>query len=1100
MSYFTKFKSGGAFLTFFILWLFSSSAWAQEVTAEQSVFTAVNSTNLGGDPNVYYETAIGGGTSAPAINNGEIRLYQNSSGTGGGTITISAVEGLELVSVEIGSSMATSIAYTLNGSTDKSKTESLAADGTFLVSDINAQSVTFYCMGTDKSSRLYVNYLKATYKPIVSTQVIKPVLSPEDGTTFTESLTVTASCATEGATIYYTTNGDIPTTGSYVFPANGLTITETTTIKAMAANGELENSEVVTATYEKKVMQGVADELTADDFTATSSSYQDFDNVAKPSGAVYAGNSATSHGAIQLRTTNNNAGIVTTQSGGQRVASVEVEWNSETSSSRVLSIYGSTTAYAAASDLYGTSQGELLGELKKGETTLTIEGDYPYIGLRSKSGAMYLDKVTIVWETPGEATQVSAPKFEPASGTIFTESLNVTASCATEGAIIYYTTNGDTPTTKSEVLTADGVTINETTTIKAMAAMANGSLDPSTVVAATYTKVVPIANLAELKKQELGEYTVRLNNAVVTYAEASKAYIQDETAGLYIYGYNTLKAGTSLNGIVTAELSLYNGLYELMVNGGEFDNVDVTEGVEIPVKTVTLEELAANFAQYESMRVKVEKATVTSAFTSQNGEIEQNGTTMALRAADKNIQVDAQAVVDIVGYPGMYNTTQQLNIVAQEDITELQGGKVTATLSFAQEAYSVNLDESIKIAAETNSTSAIKYTSGNSKIATVDETTGEVTGVSAGSTTITAFVAENEKYTSATASYTITVIDPSTLPEAMAIVAEKEGEYYAMTTNMNSSRNKFIGSVVSVINGKVVDMTGNNNMRWYVNEDEATIQSAVDSRYVVFTDADETNVSLQENKKSWVIVDGKWATNSNGTRSLQFNKSDYDYFGSYMTELPIEFMPIVNGYIREGLVANDYYGTICLPYAVEAEDFAGAEFFSIAGKKVGEDGLPTALVLKEVTELEAGVPYIFSATSEKLVAAYSGEAAETAGSENGLVGSFERMNVATGMYLINDENKVQQCGTGCSISTNRAYINMELVPAYTEAAGANVRMLWFDGVETGIDGVTAEDGDQLVDVYTVGGVKVREQVRAAEATQGLQGGIYIVNGKKVAVK
>ena len=211
-------------------------------------------------------------------------------------------------------------------------------------------------------------------------------------------------------------------------------------------------------------------------------------------------------------------------------------------------------------------------------------------------------------------------------------------------------------------------------------------------------------------------------------------------------------------------------------------------------------------------------------------------------------------------------------------------------------------------------------------------------------------------------------------------------------------------------------------------------------------------------------------------------------------------MPIVNGYIREGLVADDYYGTICLPYAVAAEDFAGAEFFSIAGKKVGEDGQPTALVLEEVTELEAGVPYIFSATSEKLVAAYSGEAAKTAGSANGLVGSFEGMNVAQGMYLINDENKVQQCGTGCSISTNRAYINMEHVPVYTEAAGANVRMLWFDGVETGIDGVTAEDGDQLVDVYTVGGVKVREQVRAAEATQGLQGGIYIVNGKKVAVK
>ena len=207
-----------------------------------------------------------------------------------------------------------------------------------------------------------------------------------------------------------------------------------------------------------------------------------------------------------------------------------------------------------------------------------------------------------------DENKVASPTFIPSSGTAFTESLTVTASCATEGATIYYTTNGDTPTTESEMLTADGVTINETTTIKAMAAMADGSLAPSTVVEATYTKVVPIANLAELKAQKLGEYTVRLNNAVVTYAEARKAYIQDKTAGLYIYGDNTLKAGTSLNGIVTAELDLYNGLYELKVYDGDFDNVDVTEGVEIPVTTVTLKELAANFAQYESMRVKVENA------------------------------------------------------------------------------------------------------------------------------------------------------------------------------------------------------------------------------------------------------------------------------------------------------------------------------------------------------------------------------------------------------------------------------------------------------------------------------------------------------------
>ncbi|MEI3081447.1 chitobiase/beta-hexosaminidase C-terminal domain-containing protein [Paraprevotella clara] len=43
------------------------------------------------------------------------------------------------------------------------------------------------------------------------------MFAPIDGTTFDESLIVEATCATEGASIYYTTNGDEPTTGSDKF-------------------------------------------------------------------------------------------------------------------------------------------------------------------------------------------------------------------------------------------------------------------------------------------------------------------------------------------------------------------------------------------------------------------------------------------------------------------------------------------------------------------------------------------------------------------------------------------------------------------------------------------------------------------------------------------------------------------------------------------------------------------------------------------------------------------------------------------------------------------------------------------------------------------
>ena len=158
-----------------------------------------------------------------------------------------------------------------------------------------------------------------------------------------------------------------------------------------------------------------------------------------------------------------------------------------------------------------------------------------------------------------------------------------------------------------------------------------------------------------------------------------------------------------------------------------------------------------------------------------------------------------------------------------------------------------------------------------------------------------------------------------------------------------------------------------------------------------------------------------------------------------------------------------------------------------------------AIVLEQQDELEAGVPYIFSATSEELMVAYSGVATGRAKSVNGLVGSFGGQDVAEGMYLISDENKVQLCGEGCRIGSNRAYIDMDQVPEYVATAGANVHMLWFEGA-TGIGDVETEGVNRLVDVYTLGGVKVRGQVRAAEATRGLQPGIYVIDGKKVAVE
>ena len=85
----------------------------------------------------------------------------------------------------------------------------------------------------------------ATYNAI-ALNPDEPVISPENGTVFGGSLSVSMTCPTEGATIHFTTNGTEPTAESPVYKR--FKIYGKTTVKAVAVkNGLL--SEVVTAEY-----------------------------------------------------------------------------------------------------------------------------------------------------------------------------------------------------------------------------------------------------------------------------------------------------------------------------------------------------------------------------------------------------------------------------------------------------------------------------------------------------------------------------------------------------------------------------------------------------------------------------------------------------------------------------------------------------------------------------------------------------------------------------------------------------------------------------------------------------------------------------------
>lgn len=142
--------------------------------------------------------------------------------------------------------------------------------------------------------------------------------------------------------------------------------------------------------------------------STSSNTYASWSNKTVTSSAVYAGNSAGGNESIQLRSNNNNSGIVSTSSGGT-LSKVTVTWSSSTTSGRTLNVYGKNTAYSAATDLYSTNnQGTLLGTIVYGKSTeLTITDSYTFIGVRSNSGALYLTDITFTYGAEDTATNVA---------------------------------------------------------------------------------------------------------------------------------------------------------------------------------------------------------------------------------------------------------------------------------------------------------------------------------------------------------------------------------------------------------------------------------------------------------------------------------------------------------------------------------------------------------------------------------------------------------------------------------------------------------------------------------------------------------------------
>ena len=218
---------------------------------------------------------------------------------------------------------------------------------------------------------------------------------------------VSIATTTQGASIYYITGTGDPAelgepTTLYESP---IAITAANTaIKAVAKKNGWNDSEFATGTFSPggsvNPPQPGGDVTDVIDlaFTGVSgTTYTAWGPTTATSGAAYKGQSAGGNDSVQLRSNSSNSGIVTTTSAGN-VSKISVVWNDNTAIERTLDIYGKASAYSDPTDLYGDNKGTKLGSIVKGTSTeLTITGEYPFIGLRSSSGAMYLTSISITW-------------------------------------------------------------------------------------------------------------------------------------------------------------------------------------------------------------------------------------------------------------------------------------------------------------------------------------------------------------------------------------------------------------------------------------------------------------------------------------------------------------------------------------------------------------------------------------------------------------------------------------------------------------------------------------------------------------------------------
>lgn len=196
-------------------------------------------------------------------------------------------------------------------------------------------------------------------------------------------------------------------------------------------------------------------------------------------------------------------------------------------------------------------------------------------------------------------------------------------------------------------------------------------------------------------------------------------------------------------------------------------------------------------------------------------------------------------------------------------------------------------------------------------------------------------------------------------------------------------------------------------------------------------------------------------------------------------------------------IFSEGWSTICLPFTTPVVAFG--ENATSVQELISAD--ENGLNFDEVEVLEANKPYLIYFKAAKETPTYFGTeitsttpVSVTKGDYT-FVGSYDAVMSMSGKYgiaTIDDVQKIILGGANSTLKATRAYFTKQ------GEQPAQVRINLYGEGGNGTTGIGQVDNGaaQTYDVYTLQGVQV---LKGATSLNGLQKGIYIVNGKKVVI-